>query len=709
MALAQTTEARGRLARDLIARALGLLGAMMLLGFLAALLAVRLALAPLARLERAMRARDPKDLTPIAVEAPREVAALVAAIDGFTERLARHLAVLQRFIAEASHQIRTPLAALNAQVEMLVWSAEDPDVAARRDRLLRVRTRAQELARLTNQLLDHAMVSHRVETLRFTPVDLGALARAILRDRAGTLAREVDLGFDGPEEPVLGRGRRAEPARGGGHLVGNALAHGARTRLDVTVAAEGGEGRLTVADDGPGIPPQAWSRVTRPFEGAGRHQGRRARPVDRQRRGARPWRAPRLREPAGRALRGDGRDPPRPDGPGSRMRDRLRAALSRFRKSSSRFCETNPRRNDEPSRRSAGLPLQLCLAALLLAASPAGAAETTRFPAVDSESLTLVLHAATDVEAMRPLIRDFQDTEPHVAVAYTEYVTGELFSRMQAVCRGAGGVDLVLSSSVDQLVKLVNDGCAARLGLAEADPLPRWTRWRDELFGFTFEPAVIVYNADTVPPADRRRTRAELIDLLRSHPGRYAGRIGTYDVTTSGIGYLFSAYDLRGGAVFGRMLEALARADAVLSCCTTDLLARLADGRLAIGYNLLGSYAVAAIRRGAPLRVVVPARPRRGAEPGDLRAGLGTAARGGPGLRALPPVGARPARRPRHQLPLRPRRCRGAGSRRPGLSPSSAAVRAIEIGPELLAIQDRAKRARLIGEWRGAMGAGGPR
>jgi two-component system sensor histidine kinase TctE len=273
VALAQTTEARGRLARDLIGRALALLGAMMLLGFLAALLAVRLALAPLARLERAMRARDPKDLTPIAVEAPREVAALVAAIDGFTERLARHLAVLQRFIAEASHQIRTPLAALNAQVEMLVWSADDPDAEARRDRLLRVQARAQELARLTNQLLDHAMVSHRVETLRFTPVDLAALARAILLDRAGTLAREVDLGFDGPDRPVLVAGDALSLREAVANLVGNALKHGARTRLDVTVAAEGGEGRLTVADDGPGIPPQAWSRVTRPFEGAGGTKG----------------------------------------------------------------------------------------------------------------------------------------------------------------------------------------------------------------------------------------------------------------------------------------------------------------------------------------------------------------------------------------------------------------------------------------------------
>ena len=50
-------------------------------------------------------------------------------------------------------------------------------------------------------------------------------------------------------------------------------------------------------------------------------------------------------------------------------------------------------------------------------------------------------------------------------------------------------------------------------------------RWRDEIFGFTFEPAVIVYNKDLVPPEDVRRTHTELIDLLRAKPERYQGKM----------------------------------------------------------------------------------------------------------------------------------------------------------------------------------------
>ena len=355
-----------------------------------------------------------------------------------------------------------------------------------------------------------------------------------------------------------------------------------------------------------------------------------------------------------------------------------------------------------------GRVLRLGLLCALLAPRAASALETHRFPAPGAEALTLAVHAATDLSAMRPLIEDFQAMRPDVAVAYTEYVTAELFERMRASCAGAGGVDLVLSSSVDQLLKLVNDGCARKLGLPAGGALPRWTRWRDELFGFTFEPAVIVYNRDAVPPEDRRRTRAGLIDLLRARPELYAGRIGTYDVTSSGIGYLFSAYDARGGAVFGRVMEALGRARVTLSCCTTELLDALASGRLAIGYNLLGSYAVAAQRAGAPLQVVIPR---------DYTVVLSRA--------VFVPKGASQAEAARafvaYLLSERGQARARAGSfvfgfdgadvpeaDGPALAPASAILRPIEISPELLAIQDRAKRARLIGEWRSAMGALSP-
>ena len=327
-------------------------------------------------------------------------------------------------------------------------------------------------------------------------------------------------------------------------------------------------------------------------------------------------------------------------------------------------------------------------------------AEEVRFRAPAVERTVLSIHAATDLSAMEPLIRDFQSTSPEVTVEFTEYVTTDLFARAQEACGAKQGfADLVLSSSVDQLVKLVNDGCALSHRSPATLDLPKWMQWRDEIFGFTFEPAVIVYNRDLVPPEDVRRTHTELIDLLRTKAERYRGKIGTYDIALSGIGYLFASFDAQGTTTYGRLVEAFGRVGLVARCCTSELLSELADGRLAIGYNLLGSYAIGAVRNGAPLRIVVP----RDYVLVLSRAALVPVHARNPGGAfrfidyLLSPRGQQKAREASFFFALN------------GLSPaevdgplvlsSSGLLRPITIGPGLLAVQDRAKRERFLGEW----------
>ncbi|HEX2135654.1 MAG TPA: ABC transporter substrate-binding protein [Microvirga sp.] len=301
---------------------------------------------------------------------------------------------------------------------------------------------------------------------------------------------------------------------------------------------------------------------------------------------------------------------------------------------------------------------------------------------------------------MEPLIRDFQAVAPTIAVEYTEYVTTDLFSAAQAACdAGQLIADVVLSSSVDQLVKLVNDGCALKHRSPATAALPSWMQWRDEVFGFTFEPAVIVYNRELVPPEDVRRTHTELIELLRTKAEQYHGKVGSYDIAQSGIGYLFASFDARGTTTYGRLVEAFGRVGLVARCCTTDLLSELADGRLAIGYNLLGSYAVGAVRNGAPLRIVIP----RDYVLVLSRAALVPVHARNPVLAfrfidyLLSPRGQQKAREASFFFSLE------------GLSPdevdgplllsSSGLLRPITIGPGLLAVQDRSKRERFLSEW----------
>jgi two-component system sensor histidine kinase TctE len=261
--VAQTREARASLARDLTLKALLLAAAMVGLAFIGVLFAIRRALEPLTRVERDLRSRDPKDLTPLDLEIPREIQTLVSTINRFMDRLSGRIALMQRFIADAAHQIRTPLAGLASQVDLLM---EESQPERREQQLTRVRERTAELGRLTNQLLNHAMIIHRAEVAEFKTIDLVALARQTLISAVPlSLDRKVDIFFDDPPGPVLMKGDAVSLREALSNLIHNALKHGAKTRLGVRVFAEDGTAIVEVVDDGLGIPVSEWQRVQEPF------------------------------------------------------------------------------------------------------------------------------------------------------------------------------------------------------------------------------------------------------------------------------------------------------------------------------------------------------------------------------------------------------------------------------------------------------------
>jgi iron(III) transport system substrate-binding protein len=248
------------------------------------------------------------------------------------------------------------------------------------------------------------------------------------------------------------------------------------------------------------------------------------------------------------------------------------------------------------------------IALLLLTASGLAAAkENFRFPAVGAETAVLTIHAVADLSAIEPMIRDFQKAQPGVTVDFTDYLTNELYDLLADQCaKGEAMADIVISSAVDHIAKLANDGCAQSYLSPNTSRIPDWAKWRDEVFGFTFEPAVIVYNRNLVAPADIPRTHHDLAELLRSKPELYDGKIGTYDIEQSGIGYLFAFFDTQQSNIFGRLLESFGRSRAILRCCTGELLTRIETGELLIGYNLIGSYAYGRYRDGAPIGIVMP-------------------------------------------------------------------------------------------------------
>ncbi|TCD16719.1 ABC transporter substrate-binding protein [Oricola cellulosilytica] len=228
------------------------------------------------------------------------------------------------------------------------------------------------------------------------------------------------------------------------------------------------------------------------------------------------------------------------------------------------------------------------------------------FPAVLGPGRTLVIGSTTDIEIIRPVIEAFQSAYPTVAVRYREETTRVLYAQAEEACRqGAVRDDVVLSSAMDLQVKLVNDGCAVTLSRPGLNALPDYAQWRSQLFGLTYEPSVIVYNRTLISPREAPRDHFDLLDLLRD-PERFRGRIGTYDIESSGLGYLFATLDDQRSSTWGRLIEGMGRNDVRLYCCTSEILDGVAEGRLLLGYNVLGSYAFARARENPDLAVVVP-------------------------------------------------------------------------------------------------------
>lgn len=255
--VAQTREARNALAERVLWQ-----GTLALAGVAAAALALAYwglhrSLSPIQRIERELSRRSASDLHPIAAPVPEELDTLVHALDGFMARLSENLDTLRLFIAEAAHQLRTPLAALHAQMEVAL---DEEDPAEQRRSLLAVLRNAEKLSRLVNQLLSDASVIHRSNVRQFQPVDLAELLSQALYDTVPQADPQPDVRLRLPDDAA------ANPPRAMGdslmlreafkNLIDNALRHGATEdgHIDVRLEPEGGGWRVSVSDRGPGIP-----------------------------------------------------------------------------------------------------------------------------------------------------------------------------------------------------------------------------------------------------------------------------------------------------------------------------------------------------------------------------------------------------------------------------------------------------------------------
>lgn len=159
---------------------------------------------------------------------------------------------------------------------------------------------------------------------------------------------------------------------------------------------------------------------------------------------------------------------------------------------------------------------------------------------------------------------------------------------------------------MDLQIKLANDRYAETYRSPEARYLPSWAIWHDEAYGTTFEPAVFVYNKRLVAKDEIPRTHSEFLQLLTTKQEKFAGNVIMYDIEKSAVGFLFLTQDSIAMPAFWSLLKAMGACNVELEANTATMIERIASGKDLIGYNLLGSYALARAKRDPRLGVVLP-------------------------------------------------------------------------------------------------------
>ena len=214
---------------------------------------------------------------------------------------------------------------------------------------------------------------------------------------------------------------------------------------------------------------------------------------------------------------------------------------------------------------------------------------------------TLRILSSTDTSFFARVIQSYQAINPDVSIEYL--VTGT--AALDQVFRASPEqFDIVVSSAMDLQLKLVNDGFGAKV---DNITHPSWAQWRQSLFAFTIEPAAIVINKAAFKGRNIPKTRQDLIQELRSRPNFFQDKLGTYDVRQSGLGYLFATQDARASETYWRLMEVMGRIGTKLYCCSGEMIDDLTSGKIAVAYNVLGSYANARKLKDAQIEVILPA------------------------------------------------------------------------------------------------------
>ncbi len=264
--VAETLGKRSELATEIIKGVMLPQFAILPLAVLLVWFALARGMLPLNALQQRIRQRQSQDLSPIDDrDVPEEVSPLVASINDLLSRLDASIGAQRHFLADAAHQLKTPLAGLRMQAELAQRELDAGDTASARQSLKNIALSSQRAAHTVNQLLSLARSEDEEQRLRVQDVNLLRLAQDVVADFfARASDKGIDLGLEGNQLekdgallPVWIRGQAVLVRELIRNLVDNALHHapqGGRVTVRLLHDPFGAVAMLQVEDDGPGIP-----------------------------------------------------------------------------------------------------------------------------------------------------------------------------------------------------------------------------------------------------------------------------------------------------------------------------------------------------------------------------------------------------------------------------------------------------------------------
>ena len=268
--VAETLEKRKTLATEIVKGTMVPQFVTLPLAVLLVWLALVRGIKPLAQLERRIRARKPDDMSPLDDTAvPEEVAPLVSSINDLLSRLKVSLTTQKRFLADAAHQLKTPLAGLRMQADLAQRETDADELKKSLKHIGRASIRATHTV---NQLLALARAETTGRSLAKHRIDLVNIAREAMADSVPrALEKKIDLGYDGPaagQQPTQLEGNATLLKEMVRNLLDNAINYtpeNGQVTLRLLTDRFSGVLVLLVEDSGPGIPESEHELVFQPF------------------------------------------------------------------------------------------------------------------------------------------------------------------------------------------------------------------------------------------------------------------------------------------------------------------------------------------------------------------------------------------------------------------------------------------------------------